>query len=87
MLTQCVRGECGVRLWVAHHCQLLTHGIVGDTEHRDLLDRGVPVGHILYFDGGDVLAAADDYFLDPTGDVKESRQAFDAAARFLSELN
>jgi len=71
MFTQVVLGECGVRLWVAHHRQLRTHGVVGDAEHGDLFDRGVPVGHILYFDRGDVFAAPDDDFLDPAGDVEE----------------
>ena len=45
--------------------------VVGDTEDRDLLHRRMSVGDVLDLDGGDVLSAADDDFLDPTGDVQE----------------
>ena len=71
MFAEAVRGQCSVRLRVAYHCQLLTHGVVSDAEHGDLLDRRVSVGHVLYFDGGDVFAAPDDDLLDPAGDVEE----------------
>jgi hypothetical protein len=67
--TQFVLGERGTWLGVAHHTQFLTHEVVGDAEDRDLLHRWMSVGDVLDLDGGDVLSAADDDFLDPPGDV------------------